>query len=115
MAENRIAAISLAALNGSLDYSRHYNQQFLSRPTPNRDEIRFLLIEDAPEIIEDYPLDPRGPSCLIWGMTDYEGRIGHLICANPPNTRIVTAYFPGETEPEEWECNYRRRVRRGTQ
>ena len=115
MERNRVTAISLAALNGSLNYSRHYNQRLSSRPTPDRDEIRFLLNEDAPEIIEDYPLDPRGPSCLIWGMTDYTGRVGHLICANPPNPGIVTAYFPDETEPEEWECNYRRRIRRPNQ
>ncbi len=44
------------------------------------------------------------------GMTDAKGRIGHVVCANPPNSLVITAYFPAETEPEKWSDNYRRRV-----
>ena len=112
MYESRIVALSLEAFSGSLDYTHHYNRQVLSRPTPTREQIRFLLYEDSPEIIEDYPEDPRGPSCLVWGIADNNGRVGHLVCANPPNSKVITAYFPDETEPDIWESNYRRRIRR---
>ena len=109
MNEDLIVSLSLDAISDSLGYSDHYNQRLLSRPTPSKAEIRFLLWEDNPEIIEDYPQDPRGGSCLIWGTTDNSGRVAHIVCAYPPVSRIITAYFPGDSESEEWECNYRKR------
>ena len=115
MNESRVSALSAAAYSDSLYYSAHYNLQLISRPTPSKNEILFLLCQDAPEIIEDYPQDLRGPSCLIWGLTDDTGRVGHLVCSNPPNPGIITAYYPSETEPNQWECNYRRRIRRQPQ
>lgn len=110
MFESHIAALSLDATSGALRYSQHYTQQLLSRPTPSQEEIRFLLWDDDPQIIEDYPQDPRGGSCLIWGTTDSSDRVGHIICANPPDSQVITAYFPGETEPSKWEDNYRKRT-----
>jgi hypothetical protein len=110
MFESRIAVLSLDAFSDLLRYSQHYTQQLLSRPTPSQAEIRFLLWDDHPQVIEDYPRDPRGGSCLIWGTTDSCGRVGHVICANPPDSRVITAYFPAETEPDKWEDNYRRRT-----
>ena len=107
---NRLSHLCLSVTSGSLRYSHHYTQQFLLRPTPNRDEIRFLLCYDAPEIIEDYPQRPMGGRCLIWGTTDSDGRIGHVVCANPPDSTVITAYFPAETEPNKWQDNYRRRI-----
>ena len=111
MDDNRVVALSQAAFSDSLVYSEHYNIQLLSRPTPSKSEIYFLLCEDNPEIIEDYPQDPRVPSCLVWGITDSNGRVGHLVCSNPPNSGIITGYFPAETQPDGWEHNYRRRIR----
>ena len=95
---------------GSMNYSRHYTRRLGQRPTPTRDEIEFLICEDKPQVIEDYPNDPRGNSCLIAGITDQIGRIGHIVCANPPISLIITAYFPAETEPENWGDDYRRRI-----
>ena len=113
MNDNLLVSLSLEAFSDSLEYSNHYNQQLLARPTPSKAEIRFLLWEDRPEILEDYPQDPRGGCCLIWGTTDDNGRVGHIVCAYPPVSRVITAYFPDETESEEWECNYRRRRQSG--
>ena len=114
MSGSRIAGLYLDATSGSLRFSQHYVQRLLSqRPTPSQTEVRFLFCDDTPEIIEDYPQDPRGDSCLIWGETDSNGRIGHVQCTNPPDALIITAYFPAETEPEKWEDSYRRRARRG--
>jgi len=44
------------------------------------------------EIIEDYPEDKYGPSCLIYGITR-EGRILHVQCSIEP-VWIITAYDP---------------------
>ena len=115
MFASRIADLSLDAAAGRLRYSRHYRQRLPARPTPNQSEIRFMLCNDDPQVIEDYPEDSRGSSCLIRGETDIDGRVGHLLCSNPPDSLIITAYFPGETEPEEWDTDYWTRSGRGDQ
>ena len=110
MYERRIAGLCLDATLGLLGYTRHYTRRLRQRPTPSREEIIFLLCEDSPQVIEDYPQDAMGSSCLIWGTTDRNGRIGHVVCANPPVSQVITAYFPAETDPEKWDDNYRRRI-----
>ena len=54
----------------------------------------------AGEIIEDYPDDKYGPSCLILGFT-HENRPLHIQVsfADTPMVRIITLYEP---DPEEW-------------
>ena len=54
----------------------------------------------APEVIEDYPNDPRGPSCLVLGFTARGDPI-HAVCGmSVPNVLIiVTIYRP---DPREW-------------
>ena len=51
------------------------------------------------EIIEDYPDDPRGHSCLILGFTS-EHRPLHIVVSRPPDPSVITVYEPG---PEEWD------------
>ena len=52
------------------------------------------------EIIEDYPGDKYGPSCLILGFTA-NGRPLHVQCSYPsrPLVKIVTVYEP---DPDLW-------------
>lgn len=60
-------------------------------------EIKEALLNG--EIIEDYPDDRRGPSCLICGKSS-AGRDLHLVCGVAYNILwIITAYEP---DPEEW-------------
>lgn len=58
------------------------------------------------EIIENYPNDPRGHSCLILGF-GIDNRPIHIVCA-PKNEylAIITPYIPNE---EEWENNFKKR------
>ncbi|TEB04386.1 hypothetical protein Psch_04113 [Pelotomaculum schinkii] len=53
------------------------------------------------EIIEDYPEDQRGHSCLVLGHTK-DGQPVHSVCAFDPSGTfvIITAYFP---EPPKWK------------
>ena len=61
------------------------------------------------EIIEDYPEDKYGPSCLICGNTD-DGQILHVQCSIDP-VWVITAYDP-TLNPEEWEEDFKRRRQR---
>lgn len=51
------------------------------------------------EILEDYPDDPRGSSCLILGYS--ENRPIHIVCGYTPMEwiRIITVYLP---KPPKW-------------
>jgi hypothetical protein len=64
------------------------------------------------EIIEEYPFDPRGPSCLILGVAP-TGRPIHVVCGNLESEEIliITAYEP---TPEEWELDWKTRKKGNT-
>ena len=65
-------------------------------------EIRMVL--DKGEIIEDYPEDHRGHSCLLLGKGTSERPV-HVLCAPKDEyLAIITAYLPDE---EEWTNNFR--------
>jgi len=80
------------------EFSKHAVDQSIIR------EISVAEIEQAmsnrSEVIEEYPDDKYGPSCLILGFTD-SGRPFHIQCSYPsrPLIKIVTAYQP---DPELW-------------
>lgn len=46
------------------------------------------------EILEDYPNDPRGPSCLVLGYS--QNRSMHIVCGYTSTKwlRIITVYIP---------------------
>lgn len=57
-------------------------------------------ISPRSEVIEDYPEDKYGPSCLILGFTS-AGRPLHVHCSYPirPLMKVVTVYEP---DPDLW-------------
>ena len=61
------------------------------------------------EVIEDYPDDKYGPSCLIYGV-NREGRILHVQCSIDP-VWVITAYDP-TLNPDEWEADFKRRIKK---
>jgi hypothetical protein len=68
-------------------------------------EIR-SVIENG-EVIEDYPEDPRGHSCLIFGY-GYTDRPIHVACSPKKNfLAIITAYIPDENE---WSNDFKTRI-----
>ena len=86
----------------------HALQQML-RPDRmiNRVEIRQVI--EQGEVIEDYPTDTRGHSCLLLG-TGVEGRSIHVVCAPKEDyLAVITAYLPNK---QEWTADFRKRVKR---
>lgn len=65
-------------------------------------EVEEALLSGSAEVIEDYPEDPRSPSCLILGITK-GGRPLHIQCTYAPNVAVVTAYEPKTNEWVDWK------------
>ena len=61
------------------------------------------------ELIEDYPEDPRGHSCLMLGF-DEKHRPIHVVCSPKKDyLAIITAYVPESTK---WIDGFRVRAKR---
>ena len=60
------------------------------------DEIRTVIMQG--EVIEDYPEDVRGHSCLLHGQ-GVDQRDIHVVCAPKEDfLAVVTAYLPAEDQ-----------------
>ncbi len=61
------------------------------------------------DVIENYPHDRYGPSCLLLGYTK-SGRALHIQLSYPsrPLLKIITIYEP---TPDQWETNLKTRKR----
>ena len=87
-----------AKANTKLLFLPHAVNQ-MSRPermiTP--DEVRQVVLKG--EIIEDYPEDARGHSCLMFGYGDAKRPL-HVVCSPKDEyLAIITAYIP---DAEQW-------------
>ena len=77
---------------GDFEFSQHAVDQAIIRHISVR-ELREAIT--GGEVIEVYPEDKYGPSCLIFGMT-IAGRPLHVQCSDPtrPLVKIITVYQP---------------------
>ncbi len=95
--ENIVAKIQ----SRDYEFSRHALNQSIIR------DVSVSEIEQAisgnPLMIEDYPNDKYGPSCLILGYTENERPL-HIQCSysSRPLIKIITVYQPS---PEIWIDN----------
>jgi hypothetical protein len=82
---------------GQFEYSKHAVDQSILRRIAVQ-EVREAVA--TAEIIEDYPNDKYGPSCLILGFTSVQRPL-HIQCSYPsrPIVKIVTLYEP---DPDLW-------------
>ncbi|CAN5216108.1 DUF4258 domain-containing protein [soil metagenome] len=94
----RLDEIKLKVTLGQFEFSRHAVDQSLIRDISVQ-EVKEAL-NQKPRIIEDYPKDKYGPSCLILGYTK-QNRPLHVQCSYPsrPILKIVTLYEP---DPKKW-------------
>ena len=89
------------------------NQFEFSKHAVDRMLLRHIAVAEvraairSGEVIEDYPKDKYGPSCLILGFTDHKRPL-HIQCSHPgrPLVKVVTVYEP---DPDEW-LDFRERI-----
>jgi hypothetical protein len=82
------------------------NRFELSKHAVDRSIIRQISVQElraavsTAEVIEDYPDDKYGPSCLIFGRTE-AGRPIHIQVSYPsrPVVKVITLYEP---DPARW-------------
>jgi Domain of unknown function (DUF4258) len=78
----------------------------MSRPSRMISPAEIEAAISAGELVEDYPEDMRGHSCLLLGSGD-GGRPIHVVCAPKPDyLAIITAYIP---HPDQWSVDFRKR------
>lgn len=82
---------------GQFEFSRHAVDQSIRRRISVR-ELREAMV--APEVIENYPDDKYGASCLLLGYT-LARRPLHVQCSHPsrPVLKVITLYEP---DPDLW-------------
>ena len=92
---------------GQFEFSQHAVDVTIFRHI-SVDEIRQAIA--VGEIIEDYPNDKYGPSCLILGRTQ-AGRVLHIQCTHPSRQliKMITVYEP---DRELWSEDFRARRER---
>jgi len=104
-----IDALRRKVIAGDWEFSRHAVDQCLVRSIAV-DDVRECILSG--EIIEAYPDDKYGPSCLVLGPTS-SGKMLHVHCSDEarPILKIVTAYQP---DPRRWQdFRYRRNIATG--
>jgi hypothetical protein len=70
-------------------------------------DVRKVIFEG--KIIEDYPEDARGHSCLILGYGEDQKAL-HVVCSPKDEyLAIITAYVPN---PDQWTDDYESRRKR---
>ncbi len=79
------------------EFTKHALDQSILRDITVQ-EVREAFLEC--EIIEDYPEDKYGPTCLVFGKTK-SNRPLHIQCTHPSReiVKIITLYQP---DPEQW-------------
>jgi hypothetical protein len=83
--------------SGQFEFSQHAVDQSIVRHISVQ-ELREAIA--GGDVIEDYPDDKYGPSCLVFGAT-LAGRPLHIQCSYPsrPVVKIITLYEP---DPQRW-------------
>ena len=105
-AETGILSLVRTAAEKKILFLPHAIRQ-MSRPDRLITTSEIHRVIESGEVIEDYPEDARGHSCLILGFGDGKRPI-HIVCS-PKNEylALITAYLPDE---DEWSDDFRTRI-----
>lgn len=94
--DQKLARIRQQAASGNIVPTFHIQDRMKKRGITNSDIAEAIA---SGEILEDYPSDPRGASCLINGVTQV-GRPLHVVCTTDlADLTIISAYEP---LPPKW-------------
>lgn len=101
---NLADGIRAKVAGGAFEFSQHALDQSVQRRISVA-EVREVIA--CCEVIEDYPDDKYGPSCLVLGVTASDRPL-HVHCSHPSRTliKIITLYEP---DPALWQGNRLRR------
>ena len=81
--------------------------QQMSRPERMITTKEVEIVVTTGELIEDYPDDVRGHSCLLLGY-GIESRVIHVVCSPKKDyLAIITAYLPNQNQ---WLSDFKRRL-----
>ena len=103
-----VSTIRRLVAEGRYEFSKHAERE------READKILTTELEEALkhcDVIEDYPEDPRGRSCLVLGFSGK--RPIHAVCAlkqDPDELFLITVYDPSQ-RPDQWTDSYSRRKR----
>ncbi|MEW6273909.1 MAG: DUF4258 domain-containing protein [Bacillota bacterium] len=104
--------LDISQIRKALPEERYEISQHAEQERRN-DGLSLADVENAihtGEIIELYPNDPRGPSCLVYGLAT-NGRPVHVVAGFLTTgwVRVIMVYVPN---PEQWEDDWKTRKRR---
>ena len=105
MAEDVIERVRAAGLKRLLYLPHAIRQMSRTERMIAPEEVQTVAITGR--LVEDYPDDPRGHSCLLLGFGD-RGRPIHVVVAPKDDyLAIITAYVP---DPTQWSPDFLRRA-----
>lgn len=101
-----MAEIRRKVAEKQFEFSKHAVDQSILRHVRVQ-EVREAIANG--QVIEDYPDDKYGPSCLICGFTQAQRPI-HIQCSylSRPLIKIITVYEP---DPQQWNDDFTQRRR----
>ena len=104
--ETTILSLVRAAAGKRILFLPHAVRQ-MSRPDRMITTVDIRRVIFDGEVIEDYPKDMRGHSCLMLGFGD-DNRPIHVVCSPKDEyLAVITAYLPDE---DEWSDDFRVRL-----
>lgn len=104
--EPAILTLARAAAARRVLFLPHAIRQ-MSRPDRLITTAEMRRVIAGGEVLEDYPEDVRGHSCLLLGWGD-GGRPIHVVCSPKDEyLAVITAYLPDE---DEWSDDFRVRM-----
>jgi hypothetical protein len=81
--------------------------QQMSRPERMITTTEVEIVVTTGDLIEDYPDDVRGHSCLLLGY-GIESRVIHVVCSPKVDyLAIITAYLPNQNQ---WSSDFKKRL-----
>lgn len=82
------------AIKKEIYFRDHAIQQMVSRKIDKDEIIQAILVG---ELIEEYPKDKYGPTCLIYGQTQMNRPL-HILVSYTEPIWVITAYEPDESK-----------------
>lgn len=103
MSQVNLQEVQRLCLGGQIIWKDHAAKRLKERNIKTYDVENCIA---TGEIIEQYPTDYPGPSCLILGMS-VNNQYLHVVCSiYQEMVCIITSYFPNL---DEWEGDYKTR------